>query len=72
MGSSFLSRKAFPIFAWGLAFHSLVMAILFGWFGLPEGIVRAIAAWKEIALAGLLLLVILRSLSGHGPRVALT
>jgi hypothetical protein len=43
------------------------MAILFGWFGLPEGMVRAFAAWKEIALALLLVLVVLRALTGRGP-----
>jgi O-Antigen ligase len=69
--ASFLSRKAFPILAWGLAFHSLVIAILFGPLGLPEGLVRQIAAWKELALVALLLIVILRSVSGRGPHVPL-
>jgi hypothetical protein len=57
----------FPVFAFGLVVHSLAMAALFGWFGLPEGIVRAFAAWKEIGLALLLVLVALRALTGRGP-----
>jgi O-Antigen ligase len=65
--SSFLSRIVFPVFAFGLMIHSLAMAVLFGWFGLPAGVVRAIAAWKEIALALLVLFVVLRSLTGRGP-----
>ncbi len=43
------------------------MAILFGWFGLPEAMVRGFAAWKEIGLALLLVLVVLRALTGRGP-----
>ncbi len=65
---SLLSRVVFPLFAWGLVFHSLVMAALFGWFGLPEHVVRAIAAWKEVALAILVVVVIVRAATGHGPR----
>ncbi|MGH7602776.1 MAG: O-antigen ligase family protein [Gemmatimonadaceae bacterium] len=71
MQSSILSRKIFPMFAWGLAFHSLVIALLFGPLGMPENRVRLIAAWKEIGLIVLLLVVILRALSGRGPRVTL-
>ena len=66
---SFLSRIAFPLLAWGLAFHSLIMAILFGFLGLPANVVRVIAAWKEAALIGLCLIAVLRALSGRGPRV---
>jgi O-antigen ligase len=69
MRPSYLTRVAFPLFAWGLAFHSLAMATLFGWFGLPEGVVRAIAAWKDIGLVALLLIVFIRSISSRGPRV---
>lgn len=65
---SFLSRIVFPLFAFGLMFHSLVMAALFGWFGLPENTVRAIAAWKEIGLALLVVVVILRALTGRGEK----
>lgn len=68
---SLLSRIVFPVFAIGLVFHSLVIAMLFGLFGLPEGIVRAVAAWKEFGLALLILVVILRSITGRGLRTAL-
>lgn len=64
---SFLSRIVFPLFAFGLVVHSLAMAALFGWFGLPADIVRSIAAWKEVTLAILVLVVILRALTGRGP-----
>ncbi|MEX2110687.1 MAG: O-antigen ligase family protein [Gemmatimonadaceae bacterium] len=47
------------------------MAALFGLFALPAGTVRGIAAWKEIGLALLTAFVILRSLTGHGPRNAI-
>ena len=69
---SFLTRVVFPLFAWGLAFHSLVMAALFGWFGLPEGVVRVIAAWKDIGLLLLLFIVFIRAISGRGPGVQVT
>lgn len=69
---SFLTRAVFPCVAWGLAFHSLVLAALFGWFGLPEGVVRAIAAWKDVALFLLLLTVFVRAISGRGAGVLIT
>lgn len=72
MQASSLSRTAFLILAWGLAFHSLVITILFGLLGMPEGTVRMIAAWKEIALGCLLAVVVLRAMLGRGPGVALT
>ena len=62
----------FPVLAWGLAFHSLVIAILFGPLHLPEGLVREIAAWKEIALALIVLAVFLRAILGRGPGVTVT
>lgn len=71
MKTPYLTRVVFPLFAWGLAFHSLVIAALFGWFGLPEGLVRAIAAWKEIGLLVLLAVVLFRSISGRGPGVTI-
>ena len=67
-----LTRIAFPVLAWGLAFHSLVIAILFGPLGWPEGLVREIAAWKEVALIMLVLLVLMRAILGRGPAVSLT
>ena len=69
---STLSRIGFPIFAWGLAFHSLIITGLFGWFALPLGKVRSIAAWKEVALLAFFLLITLRALTGRGPRAAIS
>jgi hypothetical protein len=68
---SFLSGIVFPVFAIGLVFHSLVMATLFGLLGLPEGVVRLIAAWKELGLGLLVLVVIVRSLTGRGLRTTI-
>ena len=72
MEGSRLSHKAFVILAWGLAFHSLVIAILFGLLRMPETTVRTIAAWKEVALACMLLVVGLRAVLGRGTRVPMT
>ncbi len=69
MKKSYLTRVIFPAFAWGLAFHSLVIAALFGLFGLPEGAVRAIAAWKDIGLVVLVLVVLVKSVASRGPGV---
>ena len=69
MRKPYLTRVVFPAFAWGLAFHSLVIAALFGLFGLPEGVVRAIAAWKDIGLIFLLLVVLITSVASRGPGV---
>ena len=69
---SFFNRVALPVFSWGLPFHSLVIAMLFGGLGLAVGTVRILAAWKEVAVIGLLLLAILRAATGRGPRVAVS
>ena len=71
MQRSALTRIAFPLLAWGLAFHSLVIAILFGPLQLPEPIVRDIAAWKEVALVLLVAVVLFRAISSRGPAVPL-
>lgn len=70
MQRSFLTRTIFPLFAWGLAIHSLVIAALFGLFGLPEDVVRGIAAWKEVAIAVLLCVIVLRAVTGRGTDTA--
>lgn len=72
MKKSYLTRVVFPLFAWGLAFHSLVIAVLFGLFQLPEGVVRGIAAWKDIALVVLLFAVLIKSIVGRGPGVRIS
>jgi hypothetical protein len=66
------NRLALPIFSWGLPFHSLLVAVLFGGLGLSAAPVRGFAAWKEIAVIALVLLVILRAATGKGPRVAIS
>ncbi len=71
MNKSYLTRVVFPLFAWGLAFHSLVTAMLFGLFGLPIGVVRVIAAWKDIGLLLLLLVIFIKSVSGRGPGISI-
>jgi hypothetical protein len=69
---TFFTRFALPVFSWGLPFHSLIVAALFGGLGLSAGLVRGLAAWKEIAVLGMVALIVLRSASGRGPRVAVS
>ncbi|MEO8192291.1 MAG: O-antigen ligase family protein [Gemmatimonadales bacterium] len=69
---TFFNRVALPVFSWGLPFHSLLVAVLFGGLGLSAGTVRTLAAWKEIAVIGLVLIVILRAATGKGPRTAVS
>lgn len=66
------NRAALPLFTWGLPFHSLLVAVLFGGLGLSVGLVRGFAAWKEITVLLLVGLVILRAATGRGPRVAIS
>jgi hypothetical protein len=66
---TFFNRVALPVFSWGLPFHSLVIAMLFGGFGLALATVRSVAAWKEAFVLVLIVLVILRAVTGRGPRV---
>lgn len=61
-----ISRMALILFLWILPFHSLVIALLFGYFGVSTGLARTIAAWKETAIVMLLLWVVIRTLSGRG------
>lgn len=51
----------FLTYVWLLPFHALVVAVLFGALGWPEGLVRALAAWKEALLAVLLGVALLRT-----------
>ena len=64
--------RALPWVLWALTFHILGIAVLFGFFNLSITVVRAIAAWKEIAGLLLFLMVIVRAASGRGPRVAVS
>jgi len=78
MADTALPRKtlfsgiALPVFSWGLPFHSLMVAVLFGALGLQAGTVRMLAAWKEIAVLGLVALVVFRTATGKGPRVTIS
>ena len=58
---TFFSGVALPVFSWGLPFHSLLVAFLFGGLGMSAPTVRALAAWKELAVIGLILIVIVRA-----------
>src|SRR6185295_4970428 len=69
---TFFSGIALPVFSWGLPFHSLLVAILFGGFGFSAAAVRGFAAWKEIAVIGMILIVIMRAAAGRGPRVSIS
>src|SRR6266550_1117340 len=69
---TFFSGIALPVFSWGLPFHSLLIAVLFGVLGMHAETVRQIAAWKEMAVLGLVGLVIVRAMLGKGPRVAVS
>jgi hypothetical protein len=69
---TFFSGIALPVFSWGLPFHSLLVAVLFGAFGFSAAAVRGIAAWKEIAVTGMIFLVMLRAAAGRGPRVSIS
>src|SRR4051812_18555468 len=54
---------------WGLVLHSLTIAVLFGGLGVSADFARRIAAWKEIALAILLIAVVIRAASHRRSRV---
>jgi hypothetical protein len=66
------NRIALPVFSWGLPFHSLLVAALFGGLGISATAARGFAAWKEIAVIALLGLVLVRAATGRGPRVAIS
>jgi len=54
------------MFLWMLPFHSLVIAVMFGFLGMNAGFVRKVAAWKEAAIVLLLFWALIRTLSGRG------
>lgn len=72
MRKPFLSRVALPVFSWALPFHIVAMAALFGVAGLPSTTVRSIAAWKEIAVAILLVIVVSRAVGSGKPKMRLS
>ena len=62
----------FAVLAWGLAFHIAVIAVLFGGVGLPAHVARAIAAWKELLVCTLVLVVAFRAATGRGVHITVT
>lgn len=69
---TFFSGFALPAISWGLPFHSLMVAVLFGVLGYEADTVRMIAAWKELLVLGTVVFVIFRSAAGKGPRVTVS
>lgn len=74
-----ISRVALILFFWLLPFHSLVIAVLFGFVGVGPGLTRAIAAWKEAAVVVLFVWTVVRTVAGRGrstsimaPDIAIT
>jgi hypothetical protein len=66
-----VARTALILFMWMLPFHTVVIAVLFGYFGVGADLVRAIAAWKEAAIVLLVAWVALRALTSRGPGAAI-
>ncbi|MBA3342355.1 MAG: hypothetical protein H0T48_11045 [Gemmatimonadaceae bacterium] len=69
---TFFSGFALPLFSWGLPFHSLIVAVLFGGLGFSAAGVRAFAAWKEVMVLLLIGIVVLRAILGKGPRASVS
>jgi hypothetical protein len=68
LATSLLARPArwLALYTWLLPFHVLVVAVLFGGLGVPEPIVRGVAAWKEISVVLVVACVAVRTLAGRG------
>jgi len=60
--------RGLSAFVWLLPIHILVMAFLFGGLGWPGAAVRVIAAWKELLVAVLFGLTVVRVAWHSGPR----
>ncbi|HVF38922.1 MAG TPA: O-antigen ligase family protein [Gemmatimonadaceae bacterium] len=69
---TFFSGFALPLFSWGLPFHSLLVAVLFGGLGLSASGVRMFAAWKEAMVLLLVGIVVIRAVLGKGPKVRIS
>src|SRR5438094_136912 len=54
------------VLIWLLPFHAVVVAGLFGGFGIPGPVVRLIAAWKEVLVALLVTALLVRVTLGRG------
>ncbi|HEY8309000.1 MAG TPA: hypothetical protein VIG47_00525, partial [Gemmatimonadaceae bacterium] len=66
------AARTLPFFTWGLTFHILAIAMLFGLFHVSERTVRGIAAWKEILGVVLVVFTVVRMATGRGPRSGIT
>ena len=53
-------------FIWLLPVHALVIAYLYGGLGWSAGLVRVVAAWKEVLVVALLTVVLVRAMRGRG------
>ena len=62
-----ISRVALILFLWLLPVHSLVIAVMFGFFGVGAGTTRMFAAWKEASIVLFVCWAFMRSVSGRGP-----
>lgn len=62
-------ERGLLLFILFLPFHIVTMAVLFGGLGLPEHLVRAVAAWKEALVLVLVGMVLLRALAGRRPEL---
>lgn len=69
---TFFSGFALPVISWGLPFHSLIVALLFGALGFEVGTVRMLAAWKEVLVVAMVVYVIFRAVRGKGPGVTIS
>ena len=69
---TFFSGFALPVISWGLPFHSLMVALLFGALGFEADTVRMLAAWKEVLVLGMVVYVIFRAARGKGPGVTIS
>jgi hypothetical protein len=65
------ARLALILFVWLLPFHALLIALLFGLWGISETTVRVIAAWKEVVVALLLLWIALRARPDDNSRATI-
>jgi hypothetical protein len=59
-------KRAFVVLACLLPLHTVTMAFLYGIVGVPEGIMRLMAAWKELVVLAAFVATLVRALTGRG------
>jgi hypothetical protein len=62
--------RGLDLFLWLLPLHIAIMAVLFGYVGVPGPTMRVVAAWKEVLVLALAAITVGRALTGRGPRAA--